>query len=40
MTTGQVNIGEWRAIGFSLDRQMVYRKKEKQIFFVYFLFIY
>jgi hypothetical protein len=23
MTTEQVNLGEWRAIGFSLDRQMV-----------------
>jgi hypothetical protein len=23
MTTGQVNVGEWRAIGFSLDQQMV-----------------
>ncbi len=23
MTTRQVNVNEWRAIGFSLDRQMV-----------------
>jgi hypothetical protein len=36
MTTAHVNIGEWRAIGFSLDRQMV--DHERKIF-IYSLFI-
>jgi hypothetical protein len=29
MTTGQINVGEWRSIGFSLDRQMVNQKQKK-----------
>jgi hypothetical protein len=40
MTTEHVNLDEWRAIGFSLDRQMVNQKKTIMFFFsVSFIYI-
>ncbi len=36
MTTEHVNLDEWRAIGFSLDRQMLNQKKTIMFFFCIF----